>query len=545
MTLIYLSLSSFLLGCSEKENTDTENDEITDTADDADTADTADTEDPEDTSTTEDTGEETPVDADEDGYTVEDGDCDDEDPSIYPGAEDIPGDGIDQDCANGDEEDMGITLSDVNTGDIIITELMNNPTAVSDDDGEWIEIFNNSENRINLQGLEVSDDGDDFFTIDSMLILPAQEHMIFARNSDAAANGGVNSVYGYSNFILSNTSDSVILSHQGRMIDEVHYGSELGFGLSIGKSITLSGDHYDQIENDSGENWCPGPNPFGSLGDYGSPGEMNTVCPPITDNDGDGFDSTIDCNDNDEEINPTADEIWYDGVDQNCNGDSDYDQDRDGFDSADYSGTDCNDNDELINTEAYDIPGNGIDENCDNSDAENTSGVDTVATLAVGDLVISEIMYNPAAVADSEGEWFEILNSHPVSVDLGGLTICDNQGCMAIGSSLVVEEGQYVVLAKNGDSSLNGGVTADYAFGDGINGFGNNGDYIELSYNSVLLDIVDYSTGFPGANGASLNLSSDLLTHDANDSDASWCLSSTVFGSGDAGTPGAANEQCN
>ena len=36
-------------------------------------------------------------------------------------------------------------------------------------------------------------------------------------------------------------------------------------------------------------------------------------------------------------IKPGATEIWYDGVDQNCNGDDDFDQDGDGETAAGYA----------------------------------------------------------------------------------------------------------------------------------------------------------------------------------------------------------------
>jgi hypothetical protein len=79
------------------------------------------------------------------------------------------------------------------------------------------------------------------------------------------------------------------------------------------------------------------------------------------DADGDGFSiDDGDCDDADPFSFPGADEVWYDGLDQDCACDGDRDADGDGVDV----GSDCDDEDPGIAPGEPEIAGDGVDQDC-------------------------------------------------------------------------------------------------------------------------------------------------------------------------------------
>lgn len=173
-------------------------------------------------------------------------------------------------------------------GDIIITEIMKDPDAVSDTDGEYFEIYNTTGSAIDIEGWEIQDNFSDFHTINNggPLLVPANGYLILGINNNSGTNGGVTVDYQYSNYTLDNSDDEIALycDPLGSYIevDRVEYDDGTNFPDPTGASLNLDPGSFDHVSNDVGANWCESTSTYGS-GDKGTPGLANDACASLPD----------------------------------------------------------------------------------------------------------------------------------------------------------------------------------------------------------------------------------------------------------------------
>ena len=171
--------------------------------------------------------------------------------------------------------DMEFIGAEASQYKIVINEIMKNPSAVSDASGEWFELFNAGDTRVDLCGWTVKDDDSDEFTVtcESDVAVEANAYMVLAPNGESNSNGGLSPdyVYTYGDFKLANSDDEVILlDSSGGEVDRVEYEGWT-FPDPTGASMALVNPTAD---NNEGTNWTVSTQAYG-VGDKGTPGEAN------------------------------------------------------------------------------------------------------------------------------------------------------------------------------------------------------------------------------------------------------------------------------
>ena len=217
---------------------------------------------------------------DPDGEGAED--CDDNDASVSPGTAEADGDLVDNDCDGLIDEGLWAE------GDLVITEVMNNPAAVNDPEGEWFELWNASGRTLVLNGIILSSTVDDDWhqvRADAPLILEPGDHFVMGTNEDMATNGHllVDYPYDHEDLGLSNESDGLVVEADGVTVDLIEWDDGATFPDPAGASMSLDPVYMDATLNDTGDYWCNGKAVWAdeyAIADRGSPGEDNPYCWP-------------------------------------------------------------------------------------------------------------------------------------------------------------------------------------------------------------------------------------------------------------------------
>jgi hypothetical protein len=174
-----------------------------------------------------------------------------------------------------------------NPGDLIITEIMNNPDQVSDTVGEWFEVYNLTANPIDMDGWTLKDDGSNLHVLDAAVggntVVPANGYLVLGRSSNTSENGNapVDYAYGSDGQTLGNGSDEIVLvlPDGTTEIARVEYDNGATFPDLTGESMQLDPAFLNANDYDNGGNWCPSLTAYGD-GDLGTPGMSNEACAP-------------------------------------------------------------------------------------------------------------------------------------------------------------------------------------------------------------------------------------------------------------------------
>ncbi len=311
-------------------------------------------------------------------------DCNDFNPSSFPGAPEICGDGRDNNCDGATDEScsactdvdgdgffaqVGCGIVDCNDNDPAI-----NPDAL-ESCGDGVD--NDCDAQIdepdafNAQSFFFDGDADGFGT-ESDTVLACVPPASYVADSgdcndfDPGSFPGATEICGDG---VDNNCDGVVDESCSTCTD----ADSDGFFAEAGCGGTVDCDDFNPDSFPGATEIC------GDGVDNDCNGVVDESCSACTDADGDSFfaeagcGGTVDCDDSDSTVFPGGQEFCGDGIDNNCNGETDEgcsactDADSDGFFGQPGCGgtVDCDDFDSLVFPGAAEICGDGVDNNCD------------------------------------------------------------------------------------------------------------------------------------------------------------------------------------
>ncbi len=389
--------------------------------------------------------------------------------------------------------------------DLIVNEFMYDPDASQP---EWIEIFNRSDESLNLKNHKIADSHDTVKVISNDMILLPGDYTVISSDSTIINYFNVQSSIIIKTLpALNNSGDKIILLDSlNRVIDSLEYSS--GWGGTDGRSL----ERMDiGIPSEYSENWRT------SISRYnGTPGYINSVTPK-------DYDICV------QDIIPSplypviGDNVYLKIKVKNP-----------GLASASYSiklyeDTGLDSIPDLLLVSLNDLalsPGDSSvietgylinslnNTRCYYAEAVYNSDEDTSNNyifkiispgFSPSAILINEIMYNPAP---GEPEWFEIVNNSSDSINLKNWSVSDLLNTPTInfitGNDYYIKPEQFMVVASDTSFySYHPGVTDVFITNFGTLGNAEDG-IILYDFRDAVIDSVHYYSKWGGNKGYSL-----------------------------------------
>ena len=156
---------------------------------------------------------------------------------------------------------------------IVINEINYN-SSDNHDSGDWVEIYNPTENQIDISSYVFKDDDDDhYFTFPENTFISSGDFMVICNDTSAfkTIHPNINNLFGNFDFGLSGGGELIRLYDSNLLlVDTVEYNDEAPWPLEPdgnGASLELLNP---LLANEDAENWA-------ASDGFGTPGEINSV----------------------------------------------------------------------------------------------------------------------------------------------------------------------------------------------------------------------------------------------------------------------------
>lgn len=421
---------------------------------------------------------------------------------------------------------VDVPISSPNFGELIVNELMYDPQTLEDDNGEWIELRNVSSSALNLNGCTVVDgDHRETLEIDGVslggLVLEAGDYLLLARSDDISLNGGLtpDAVF---EFGLSNSGDEIFVVCGAIEVDVVAYDDGETFPNAKGFSIVRGADAS------GAQRWCPATSIYDQVTNQrGTPKAANDDCGELV---APACWAQIDC---------PMDEFCMSGTcglpEGRCRSEADCQEGE----VCEFG--QCGSSEPRCENDA-DCP---VGQRCG---VDGCEFAPDQPTPTLGQVVISEIMYNPhgpvtaSRLDDNKAEWIELKNLTDEALSLNDCSVADASQSVQQLTRLVIPASGRVLLSRSLDPSENGDLRPQQRFDFGLNN-STNGELIRLRCDGEEIDLVEFSNPTEPAQAYQRSLS-DL--NRPNDAMSIWCAATEVYLADPEhlGTPLLQNTEC-